>query len=391
MKLKLTSCAALSSLGLLLGCGAHPAGHGALPSSVQATPFNLYFQAIGTGQYLSAQNSGGGAITATAPWTRGWEQFTVYDTTNNQLSSGDLVYVAASDGLFLSADGGGGGALSATAAVASGWEAFSVERFAGPGAISQGDSVALKTLLKGNYVSAIQGGGGEVNATAPWARGWETFVVSFAGGSNGGGSGGEPPDLEQILSRSSFDSMFPNRNSFYTYDGLLQSTLLYPAFATTGSLDDRKREVAAFLANVNHETGGLYYIDEIEKADYCGGGCPCADGKQYYGRGPIQISWNSNYCAASEAIFGDPEVLRTDPDRVSREPSVAWATALWFWTSTDCHNDIVNNRDFGATIRTVNGPVECGGLRPDEVQDRVDAYLNFCALLGVDPGSSLYC
>jgi chitinase len=185
--------------------------------------------------------------------------------------------------------------------------------------------------------------------------------------------------------------MFPNRDPFYTYDDLVKSTLIYPAFAATGTVDDRKREVAAFLANVNHETGALVYIEEIVKGDYCGSGCPCEPGKQYYGRGPIQISWNANYCAASQAIFGDPEVLRTDPDRVAHDATVAWATGLWFWNTTGCHETIVNNQDFGGTIQIINGPVECGGLRPDEVQDRVDGYLKFCQLLGVAPGSKLTC
>jgi hypothetical protein len=370
----------------LAGCSSHPPGDDAVSSSLQAPPFAVYLQTIGTGQYLSAQNGGGGAITATAPWTRGWEQFSVYDTTSSGLRDGDLIYLAASTGQLLSADGGGGGALTATAPWMRAWEAFYVERLAGPAAVANGDSIALRTLITGNYVSAIDGGGGEVNATAPWARGWETFVVSMPDASGGGQTA-----IEQILSRSLFESMFPNRDPFYTYDGLVQGTRSYPTFAATGSLDDRKREVAAFLANVNHETGGLHYIDEIDKADYCGDGCPCASGKQYYGRGPIQISWNANYCAASQAIFGDPEVLRTDPDRVSRDAWVAWATGLWFWSSTDCHNAIVNNRDFGATIQIINGPVECGGLRPDEVQDRIGAYVDFCQLLGVDPGTSLSC
>ena len=396
MKLRIIAIACCAVAGLLSGCaeapdesptlGSKAEGPGPMPNTAsQQGPIGIYLQTSSSGQYLSATGGGGGAITATAAWTRGWEQFEIYDVTSTQLTDGDVVYLAASNGQFLSADGGGGGALAASAAWMRGWEAFYLVRLAGPGAIQHGDAVALKTWVSGNYVSAINGGGGEVNATAPWARGWETFVIALHANNDA------TTALEQVLPRSVFEAMFPNRNPFYTYDGLVQSTATYPSFAAAGSLDDRKREVAALLANVNHETGGLYYIDEIDKADYCGGGCPCEPGKQYYGRGPIQISWNSNYCAASQAIFGDSEVLRTDPDRVSNDARVAWATALWFWNATDCHNVIVNNQDFGGTIRIINGPVECGGLRPDEVQDRVNAYLSYCQMLGVDPGSSLYC
>ena len=42
----------------------------------------------------------------------------------------------------------------------------------------------------------------------------------------------------------------------------------YPAFATTGSDTVKKQEAAAFLANVNHETGGLVYVEEINQANW---------------------------------------------------------------------------------------------------------------------------
>ena len=32
---------------------------------------------------------------------------------------------------------------------------------------------------------------------------------------------------------------------------------------------------------------------------------PCSPGKQYYGRGAKQLSWNYNYGAFSVAMFGD--------------------------------------------------------------------------------------
>jgi hypothetical protein len=212
---------------------------------------------------------------------------------------------------------------------------------------------------------------------------WMSFQLAGSGG--GGGSA-----LEQVLSSSMFDAMFPNRNPFYTYQGLVQAAASYPTFAAEGTSDDMKRDVAAFLANVAHETGGLYYINEIQTAPYCDSSdtsCPCAPGVEYYGRGPIQISWNANYCAASQYIFGNQDTLRTNPDLVSTDASVAWATGLWFWTQTACESDIVNDQSFGETINVVNGPIECTGGNPTEVQDRVNFYLNFCQMLGVDPGS----
>jgi chitinase len=201
--------------------------------------------------------------------------------------------------------------------------------------------------------------------------------------------------LPLVLSSATFEQMFPNRNPFYTYDDFVSvSTSPSPAFAIDGTIDDRKRDVAAFLANVNRETGGLQYINEINPPmDYCDPqpGCDCAPGQQYYGRGSLQISHNQNYCDASQALYGNPDVLRTSPDLVSQSDSLAWATGLWFWTSTACHNDIVQQENFGATIQTINGALECNGANPDAVNERINAYLQFCQLLGVDPGTNLGC
>ena len=44
--------------------------------------------------------------------------------------------------------------------------------------------------------------------------------------------------------------------SFYTYDGFIRAAELATSFGTAGSDVLRKREVAAFLANAMHETGG---------------------------------------------------------------------------------------------------------------------------------------
>lgn len=62
-----------------------------------------------------------------------------------------------------------------------------------------------------------------------------------------------------VVSEAQFDRMFPDRDPFFTYDGLLAATASYPAFARTRAPVVRRQE-AAFLANVSHETGGLVYL-----------------------------------------------------------------------------------------------------------------------------------
>ncbi|MBY8854217.1 hypothetical protein K7G98_40665, partial [Saccharothrix sp. MB29] len=69
-----------------------------------------------------------------------------------------------------------------------------------------------------------------------------------------------------VLSESQFNTMFPGRNPFYTYAGLTAALNAYPGFAKTGSDTVRKQEAAAFLANANHETGGLVHVVEQNQA-----------------------------------------------------------------------------------------------------------------------------
>jgi predicted chitinase/chitodextrinase len=226
---------------------------------------------------------------------------------------------------------------------------------------------------------------GPVGSGQPW------IPMAFCGAGNAtatpGGTG-----FAAIVSNAQFDQMFPSRNAFYTYQGLVTAAAFYPAFAGTGSLDTKKREAAAALANFAHETGGLWYITEISKSAYCdttNTQYPCAAGKMYYGRGPIQISWNFNYGPAGAAL-GLP--LLANPDLVEQDPAVAWKTALWYWmtqkgpgTMTP-HDAMVNGAGFGETIRSINGALECNGGNGAQVQDRINYYNSFISILGTSAG-----
>ncbi|ATB27621.1 chitinase [Melittangium boletus DSM 14713] len=269
---------------------------------------------------------------------------------------------------------------------------------------STGDGV---TYNGGNY-------GALVGHTACVGCGWNPVAApslwqAGTGGCGGSGDGGNnppnPPNpptgngIAGILSESTFNAMFPGRNGFYTYSALVAAANSFSGFATTGTTETRKREVAAFLANIAHETGNLVYIEEIAKSTMCDTswgppGCGCAAGKMYYGRGPIQLSWNGNYCAAGNALGVD---LKNNPDLVARDATISWRTGFWFWmTQTGAgsmtgHNAIVNGAGFGETIRTINGALECGGRNPAQVQSRVNNYTRFCSLLGVSPGANTGC
>ena len=222
---------------------------------------------------------------------------------------------------------------------------------------------------------------------------WEPFSC---------GSGGttDPDPSGFVVSEAQFNQMFPSRNPFYTYSGLTAALSAYPGFAKTGSDTVKKQEAAAFLANVNHETGGLVYVVEQNTANYphyCDTsqwyGCPAGQAA-YYGRGPIQLSWNFNYKAAGDALGID---LLHNPNLVQTDSAVAWKTALWYWNTQSGpgtmtpHNAMVNGAGFGETIRSINGSIECNGGNPAQVQSRVDAYQRFVQILGTTAGSNLYC
>jgi|GEM_PF-49107 len=204
--------------------------------------------------------------------------------------------------------------------------------------------------------------------------------------------------VAKLLSREQFNRLFPERNPFYDYDGLLAASRQFPAFAGVGDRETRLRELAAALANFAHETGDLVYIEEIRKDDYCSNTetlCGvCAPGKRYFGRGPIQLSWNGNYCAAGLAMGID---LWAEPERVAQESAIAWQSALWYWLTRlgpgtmTAHRAMVDGHGFGETIRTINGRLECDGGRPEQVQSRIERYRTYTRILGVTPGNKLDC
>lgn len=139
---------------------------------------------------------------------------------------------------------------------------------------------------------------------------WSPYTCSGTGGTTGGST--QPPTGGFVVSEAQFNQMFPSRNSFYTYSGLTAALSAYPGFANTGSDTVKKQEAAAFLANVSHETGGLVYIVEQNTANYShycdtsqSYGCPAGQ-SAYYGRGPIQLSWNFNYKAAKRLVGHRP-------------------------------------------------------------------------------------
>ncbi|MCV2419082.1 chitinase [Paucibacter sp. DJ2R-2] len=207
-----------------------------------------------------------------------------------------------------------------------------------------------------------------------------------------------------LLSQAQFEQLFPERIAFYTYEGFAQAVRQTPAFAARGSEQQKRQEMAAFLGQIAHESDQLKAQREYRRANwdkYCREQLPgerCAPGQQYYGRGPIQLSWNYQYKAAGEALGLD---LWADPDRVARDSTVAWQTALWYWTTQpgvapqSSHEAMLAGKGFGATTRAINGVIECDqGADPDTLRKlnrRIDFYRRASSLLEVPLSEPLGC
>jgi len=259
--------------------------------------------------------------------------------------------------------------------------------------VQSGDTlyiIAQRKLGDGNRWTEIKNSDGSSPNSTQLQPGQE---LCLPGAPSPGGNG-----FASILSRETYATLFPNRNPLYTYDSLIAATQRYPQFCNEGSLEQCKREAAAFLANISHETGGLFYVDEQNTQDsYCDdaskGTYPCALGKNYHGRGPLQLSWNYNYGACGNEIGKD---LLNQPELVSTDGIVAFTTALWFWTTPhpsnpSCHTAI-NANGFGMTIKIINGGIECGKGQPtQQALHRIQLYQQYAGMLGVSPGDNLYC
>jgi hypothetical protein len=137
----------------------------------------------------------------------------------------------------------------------------------------------------------------------------------------------------------------------------------YGAFLGEGTENDRRREMAGFLASTIQETSagtgidppnpslpnqsgtrfeyGLFFNEELghddnSPPDYfqASEAWPPTPGKSYHGRGPKQLSWNYNYGHFSATIYQDRQVLLDNPQLLVRKEGggvLAWKSAIWFW------------------------------------------------------------
>ncbi|GAB2271430.1 hypothetical protein Dimus_006267 [Dionaea muscipula] len=266
--------------------------------------------------------------------------------------------------------------------------------------------------------------------------GWCGTTSAYCGAGCQSQCGGSSPpspsgggDVGSIVTNEIFNQMLLHRNDnacpangFYTYNAFIEAARSFPGFGTTGDVNTQRKELAAFFGQTSHETTGGWptapdgpyawgYCFKQEQGNppsYCepSTAYPCAPGKSYYGRGPIQISYNYNYGQCGDSI-GQP--LLANPDLVADDALISFETAIWFWMTPQgdkpsCHDVITGNWSpssadqaagrlpgYGVITNIINGGVECGKGQDASVADRIGFYTRYCNILGVNPGNNLDC
>lgn len=119
------------------------------------------------------------------------------------------------------------------------------------------------------------------------------------------------------------------------------------------------KRVAAFIAQIGHESGQLKYVKEIwgptaAQAKYEGrkdlGNTVAGDGSKYRGRGLIQITGRANYMACGEALSLD---LIKQPELLEK-PQHACMSAAWFW-ATKGLSTLADAGQFDKITQRING------------------------------------
>jgi len=211
--------------------------------------------------------------------------------------------------------------------------------------------------------------------------------------------------LQAFIKKADFDAAFaafrqgaPAHPLLANAYNDLSDALNDPRFSRIGregSPDDRKHEIAALLAHLVQETGGLRFMEEVApQTDYCEADqtYPCAPGKRYIGRGPLQLTGNRNYGQAGDYL-GVGNTLLNNPDQVAQDAKLAWRASLFFWMGWKRTDGMVGilfgphsrflNDGFGASIAAVNGRLECPSTASEQAHKRQMFYQSFCQKLGV--------
>jgi basic endochitinase B len=189
--------------------------------------------------------------------------------------------------------------------------------------------------------------------------------------------------VASIVTRELFDELLLHRNDlrcpaqgFYTYDSFIAAAGADASdgFGTTGAVDIRKREVAAFLAEPAHRTSGGW--DGAPNGTYAWGFCYKPAGAQNV----------TDPVAFFETAIASWMTASARPPKPSCHDVVTEQ-----WTPSDADKAAGRLRGFGVIANIINGDAECGRGPDAGGQDRIGFYKRFCDILGVSYGDNLDC
>lgn len=205
-------------------------------------------------------------------------------------------------------------------------------------------------------------------------------------------------------------------------------------FINRNSELNNKRELGAFLANISKETTGgwqlpigsgsegdyakwgLYFVHELGYNSSNSAGVysqthteyPPNPAVGYYGRGPIQLSWNYNYGQFSKFLFNDKSILLNNPDSIQRDGVLAFKSAIWFWMMPQCPKPSCHQvmhdlwepekdeylsskmyvKGFAHTNNIINGGLECRSTSSSAFTEKVvlrsELYKYYLSVLGLN-------
>lgn len=150
----------------------------------------------------------------------------------------------------------------------------------------------------------------------------------------------------------------------------------------------------AFVAQTIWESGAFQYTEEIaattppystqwsyQDCDWNTPGWQTPpNGKPFFGRGYIQLSWCANYKAygANRMINGDADFFYKNPELVAT-PTYAMDSAAWFF-----ENRVYDTSGkFGDTTNDINGVQECTGNGGGKPQKRYEIFVAMAEEVGL--------
>lgn len=118
---------------------------------------------------------------------------------------------------------------------------------------------------------------------------------------------------------------------------------------------DTPLRLAAFLAQISHESGRFVYVEEIASGRFYEdrkdlGNTQKGDGVRYKGKGLIQITGRANYTELAK----DTDVDFVSYPELLKEPEFAVMSACWFWDKRKL-NALADEERFRDITRKING------------------------------------